>query len=329
VFAVGGAGGLRRMLALNEAIDDFGPIDPALVIESILAASGEQGDLGVVQGLPVLPRWSRPVATGAHALSRLATRLGLGWRVLPNGHVWLGAETWPAYPRELLFTVEPDAGGFFEVAPDVPDLLPGMTLAGRRVVGVVYEASESGRIRARGQFGDDRSVDRGLADIARVVAAVSHPPALMQSHIAQVVTQDAAGHLGVRFVGDSPPMLTIDDVPVWLGVPRARAYVSSGALVQVAFAGGREDSPIAYVFETDAASVKIAFGGGGTPVARKGGSVHSGWLVAVAPAGTLGGPVTGTVIPYDPLHVWNPLTEIPLDGGIITDGWDGLEVPEP
>lgn len=88
-----------------------------------------------------LAQWSRTRGTLGGALDHLVELAGLdGWRFLPDGSVWVGTEEWPAYQGEELEVLleRPDLG--LDVFGLAPDLLPGMTLNGRRVVAVEHRA---------------------------------------------------------------------------------------------------------------------------------------------------------------------------------------------
>ncbi len=125
VFAVLGAGGMRRVV---EGID-YSDVQPRLILEDIARDTGEDFDLSALGSPSTLARWTRVKGTGRKALERLCARLGLGWRVLPNGRVRVAPETWPAYSATApQYTAEPDANGVAELALDAPDLAPGMTI---------------------------------------------------------------------------------------------------------------------------------------------------------------------------------------------------------
>lgn len=83
------------------------------------------------------------------ALSRIVDAAGLQWRVLPDGTVWVGAETWPVADigstaiTLIEFGVMPEQGReWFGV--DSPILLPGTTFEGRRVSDVLYRLHRNG-----------------------------------------------------------------------------------------------------------------------------------------------------------------------------------------
>lgn len=269
LFAVQGKGALREAIDGTDYTDD---IDPRLIFEDLL--DGEDSDLSSIRDLSPLQRWATS-GTRKAAMTRLASRLELGWRVLPSGAVRVAAEEWPAYATEApLYTREPDAYGLAELALDAPDLLPGMTILrpdGRagdpfRVAEVVYTLDD-GAFRAairvqRPEGGQGPSVEKWRGAVALALPALRfHVP-----HLATVVTQEQDGSLGLRLDGRAPPLLTLSAVPMVFGLPGVFVTVVPGARVVVQFAGGDEDSPIVTGFKAGAKGVTVLTGTTAPPV---------------------------------------------------------------
>ncbi|HEU4403798.1 MAG TPA: hypothetical protein VFS43_00680 [Polyangiaceae bacterium] len=132
---VGGRGGLHRELPGR----DYRNVPARLVAEGALAEAGEA--LSPASGAELakpLPRWVRCAGPAVAAFEGVLEPLGLGWRVVPDGTVWAGTESWPASKAtgDLL-----DVGGSGlcrAYALDAPLLLPGETFDGARVGLVVH-----------------------------------------------------------------------------------------------------------------------------------------------------------------------------------------------
>jgi hypothetical protein len=78
-------------------------------------------------------------APGGAALTALATELEAAWRVLPNGHVWIGAERWPdADAADAVLLGEWPAEGRALLGVDEPRLAPGTILQGKHVGRVIH-----------------------------------------------------------------------------------------------------------------------------------------------------------------------------------------------
>lgn len=314
VFAVGGAGGMRSTIPGR----DYGEVSPRLVAEDIISAAGELPDaasLAALDALPHLPRWSRPAGTARAAMTRLAAALGMSWRVLPSGLVWLGAETWPAYTGgekgQPYYTEEPDAAGLALLALEAPDLLPGMSLkppddqakAGAvllRVSDVIHAVDEEGAFRTRVRLvlpeatGQGRQRDQWV----RAVRGALPPLDMRVPWPATVVSQDTDGTLGLH-LDDGAPLLTLSAVPIWCGLPGITMTVPSGTRCVVEFLGGKETAPIVRSFAPDTAFTIITIGDklGASlkSIARVGDSTDCGTVSATSLPG--GGAVTFTVTP--------------------------------
>lgn len=136
VHIVGGAGGLSKVQAAaawqNAQLRD--PLDAALSAAGESLSSTVASTVLSVQ----LPAWTRAAETTVRAIDGLcgaasaATGQAITWRVLPDGAVWLGVETWPAQDipagSDLLEAFP--AEGRYVIGADTPSLLPGVALAG-------------------------------------------------------------------------------------------------------------------------------------------------------------------------------------------------------
>lgn len=90
VRVVGGAGGLQT--ALPGA--SYRNVSARVILGQILAAAGERlsGASPAATLDPILARWSRAAGTAAAQVGRLSEALGVLWRVLPDGSVYVGPE---------------------------------------------------------------------------------------------------------------------------------------------------------------------------------------------------------------------------------------------
>lgn len=309
LFAVQGTGSLRARIAGI----DYADVLPRLIAEDLLSL--EASDLSALSSLPPLPRWSRPAGTVRAAFSRLAERLGMGWRVAPAGAVTLAPETWPAYATTApVYTREPDASGVGELALDAADLLPGMTILrpdGRpgdpfRVAEIVYSlAGGAFRAQIRVQLPDGGD-GPSLVEWRRAVGVALPPLRLYVPHSATVVDQDpTTGALGLRLDGRDPPMLTLSAVPLWLGLPGRQVLIPLGARVLVHFAGGSEETPVVLGHEWAGGFTLERIGDNQNPLAVQGDGVDCGWFtigpgpayaLAPAPPGAPGAvQITGSI----------------------------------
>lgn len=85
-----------------------------------------------------IAKWSRCSGAPLEALAALVSRLGVAWRVLRDGTLWFGTETWDAIEVEARIARSFPATLRLDVAPDAPTLRPGTTWSGRQIVGVIH-----------------------------------------------------------------------------------------------------------------------------------------------------------------------------------------------
>ncbi len=142
IRVVGGAGGLATELEPK----GYRSPSVSVILGDIVGDAGEALSPTVDGSLlaSVMPAWVRVRGSAGTALSTLADALHVGWRVLLDGTVWLGAEAWPAADvgQYDVLDERPEQARA-ELGTDSPALLPGTTLEGRRVSYVehVFDAS--------------------------------------------------------------------------------------------------------------------------------------------------------------------------------------------
>jgi len=264
---VGGAGGLAQEvpgIALRDAT-------LASVLADALRAAGETLATGVTIDGSV-PRWHRVAAPAAHAVADVARAAGLAWRVLPDGNVWLGVETWPEYRTLDAQVVDwrPEIGRV-ELAGDTLGVLPGQTLVVRdlsvRVGAVEHHATREALRTIVLAEPDARPAGRMLDALARLVAALTRRIDYLAHYPARVVRQRSDGALDLA--PDDPRVPSCQAVPIRYGVPGVRAEVPAGARVTLTYEGGDPARPVAALW--DAATVtRLRVNGASRGAAREG-----------------------------------------------------------
>lgn len=273
-LVVGGGGGLA---------DDLTPkfyrgATVGLVLREALQAAGERLSPASDQGIlgTALEAWTRASGSLSTCIRMVCRATGATWRVLSDGTVWVGRETWPAMSlAHEEIRVDPHAGRL-EIASEVPALIPGVMLSGRRVTRVEHKI-DSDSIRTVAYFetdgvpGDDQMA--GLT--ANIQNQISHLDYFAQ-YVARVDAQNSDGTLELQPEDQRLPGLS--GVPIHYGIPGVSAKVFSGARVLVGFEAGNPARPIATVWES-ASLIELSFDGGTAAVARVGdattGHTHS------------------------------------------------------
>jgi hypothetical protein len=186
------------------------------------------------------------------------------WRALVDGTIWVGPETWPdsgLVEADYQVLGEDPAAGTAMLGVEVPTLLPGVTLAGRRVSDVELYVGSSG-VRTRVMYEDvGAGGDRLKQAIASMVRGAMSPGATgpvdhRACYFAKVVSQ-VGDFVDVEPDDDRlPPMAR---VPLLLGLPGASVNGSAAGRVLVGWAAGDPAHPYAmgWDFETLASKVVL------------------------------------------------------------------------
>jgi hypothetical protein len=295
VEMVGGAGQLQTELPPLEHVLAATTIPAGLVAAAIVAAlPGEALAPGVEQALDAyqLPRWHRAGGiTARDAIDVLVydlatwTGLDLGWRMLANGTIWIGLETYPVvdvatYPgTEYAGQVTTDAAVLY--APSGAPLLPGT---------VVTSSGKGGTISTQAVEVEYTLVPPALRAKVRQVmpgqpARVPDLSLYARSWGATVAgPQNADGTLDVTC--DDARMGDMRRLSFRLGVPGATVVgIPRGARVRVRFQDGSPRGAYACDVDQDPGDTQ--------PFALVGDGCGS--LAGIAPPG--GGQVTFSIVP--------------------------------
>jgi hypothetical protein len=157
VRVVGGAGGLATPLAPRS----YGSIPLKVVLQDALRDAGEvlspTADASLLA--TQLTAWSRMAAPASSVVAQLLQAVpNAVWRVLVDGTVWCGFESWPAssLPDTVPIQSEPELGRV-TIASDAPAVLPGTTFQ-YRAPGVGAVTARVGYVQHHIRRGEVRTV---------------------------------------------------------------------------------------------------------------------------------------------------------------------------
>lgn len=226
--------------------------------------------------------WTRPEGRAHNALGALADALGVTWRVLADGTVWLGEESWPAVELTDADVLREDAAeASVEIATDTiaADLVPGVMFTERRVscvehilrgadlrTVVLFERARGGRERP--------GLDRLRSQFESAVRAALPEIAYLGVFRARVVTQNSDGTCDIA--PEDPRWPDLTKVPIRYGVAGARARLRAGNRVGFGFENADPTRPIIVTWELGGVdevrlnATDIIFNGGASPVAHEG-----------------------------------------------------------
>jgi hypothetical protein len=155
VRLIGGAGGLTK----QARIQHYRNTTVRAVVSDLVRAAGETlsstAEVATL-GLQLLAwtQWAQPVGAALTSIASDRRNGGaVAWRVLPDGTIWIGRETWPdaglRAPADYQELVALPSEGWVDLGFEVPRIAPGVSLEGRRVSFVQHSFdAESVRTKA-------------------------------------------------------------------------------------------------------------------------------------------------------------------------------------
>jgi len=280
---VGGAAGLGR--AIPPKYYRGAPL--RLPLQDIIDACGEKLSASCDRDILalVLLKWSRRRGTAADALGSLVNEAGTIFRVLADGSIWVGNDSFTEVVFDHDLLSQDDGDGRIEIASELPRLSPGVTFLSKRISAVVHTIAPD-RVRTTAWIERDtpQRTDRLKGALTAFVRNAVGDLDFLRPYPARVVLQEDDGTLHVQPDSDAIPGLT--GVPIRYGIPGARAKVPPGARCILEFEEGNPTSPVVTAFEPGAL-VELSFADGTHAVSRVGDGVDTGSLsFAVDPTGS-------------------------------------------
>lgn len=244
VRVVGGAGGLETVAGPQGYVN----ATRRLVLADALAVGGEAlSPLSDATVDAALPHWSRRSGKVKDAVRRAVEHAGDGthWRVLLDGTVWVGTETWLPLELDGDPTEESPTNDRLVFPVESAVILPGVTFRGIQVAGVRYELT--GRsLRAHVTGGEK---DELAGHLSALVKRETAGKDLDRTFVARIVAQNADGTLELK-LGDSA-MPGLSRVPVRLGIPGVSSYqIAPGIDCSLEYENGDPSRPFVSSFDS-------------------------------------------------------------------------------
>jgi len=309
---VAGNGNLTRPISPHSYSGGTG-VRVGAVLHDILKDCGE--DLSDLSDGPtldkVLPRWhvaGGPQSSAQQALTKLAEACGGAWRMMRDGTVWFGTETWPEVAPEGVLTQETWQDGHLTLAPETPNMVPGTTYQGQKIEHVTHSYGNLLRSHIR-----TSSVSTALK---KALGGKQQEIDYSREYPCKVVTQNPDGTVQVLPDDEVMRSAGLDHVMIVYGLPGFRAKLKNGARCHLFFAAGDPGRPRVHNWESDPDSVErldYIVGGRAGAIARVGDTVD----IFVEPATPI--PFEGTATPPGSaiagvMHITTPLVGI-VSGG--------------
>lgn len=273
VRVLGGRGGLSGLATPRAYVQPGAYVRD--VLSGLLGAAGETlaaSSDATFQATNLLA-WSVfrvPVSQALEALIG-AVSPGLHWRVLADGTVWVGAESWPAAAYDYELLVHDPAQQTYELGVESPAIVPGVTIDGLGQVSRVEHLIEANSMRTRVYVSDaDRSIKAAVYSLARqAVAGVDY----FALYDAKVISQ-SGNSLDLQPLDSRLP--GFGGVPLRIGIPGVTATVQPGCVVRLGWDRGDPQRPFCCLFDASATALSlslsansITLNNGTLPVARQ------------------------------------------------------------
>ncbi len=220
----------------------------------------------LASGLDAWTTSATPISTMITLLLAAAAP-GSSWRMLPDGTLWVGRETWPdAGIDSTLYQVFSDSpeSGDMVIGVDAPLPLVATTFEGRKVSYAEANVGQGGKGVEMHLWFEDAAVDpadrlkKSFGGVARRAVARTdridygrHYPAVIVSQTGATVDVQPDQVAGRALLPD------MAGVPLLLGLPGASVSGTRGGRVQVGWHGGDPARPYAVSFDASDAFLKL------------------------------------------------------------------------
>lgn len=294
VRILGGKGGLSQLATPRAYVQPGAYVRD--VLSGLLGAAGETLSATADAGFQStnLLAWSVfrvPVSQALEALIRVVAPT-LHWRVLSDGTVWVGAESWPVTSYAFDLMAHDPTQQTYELGVEAPAIVPGVSIADLGRVSRVEHLIESDSLRTRVYVADDdRSIKAAVYSLARqAVSGVDY----FALYDAKVITQ-AGNALDLQPLDSRLP--GFGSVPLRIGIPGVTATVQPGCVVRLGWDRGDPQRPFCCLFDASATALSLSLSASSI-------TLNNGTLPVARQTDT----VTGQAGPY------------PLSGGIVAGG---------
>lgn len=261
---VGGAGGLRSPARARA----YNLTSLRIVLGDLLTGTGERlsptADAATLA--KQLPAWTTAALSTGLVLARALRSADptASWRVLPDGTVWVGPETWPdsgLTTDDYQILDEDPRQNLAILGVEAPLLLPGTTLVGRRVSRVEH-AIEAEGVRSFVWFEDAEAgmapaTDRLKDALGAVVRSVERPD-YHALYWARVIAQRGST---IDVAIDNPTIAaflpSLSQVPLTMPAAGASVQMAATGRVLVGWSGGDPAKPYALAPTADTAMQQL------------------------------------------------------------------------
>lgn len=250
VRVLGGAGGMGATVTAR------GYTQPSAYVRDVLNGlatdSGETLSSDISADLlgTNLVAWAVIAQPTSHALEALLAIVApaASWRILADGTLWMGEESWPSSSPTYELENHDPAQVTYTIGVTSPSIMPGVDVEGIGKVARVEHIIEAERIQTK-IWTDLTDDDRGpRASIAKIVRQEMAGIDYFALYDAKVVSQSADGATVDVQPGDER-LPGMSKIPLRLGLPGTVAKFAPGQYVRLGWDRGNPQMPYACLFQ--------------------------------------------------------------------------------
>lgn len=247
---LGGAGGMLNASTARSFVQPGAFVSD--VLNALLADGGETLSTTTAASFTTtnLTAWS---IVGGNTVSRNLKALlnivapTLSWRILADGTLWIGSETWPANSTTFDTLDFDPTDGSYHLGAQSPFIQPGQSLSGVGNVSRVLDVIADGKLRSSVWL-DFPGNDRGVTDATQQIALNAFPGIdYFAMYACQVVAQSGdLSTVDLQPQGSRNQSLIggLQRVPLRL-MPGIKVQVTPGTTLLLGWDGGNPGSPFA------------------------------------------------------------------------------------
>lgn len=270
VRVLGGKGGMAKDVTPKAFMQPGAYVRD--VLKNITDSSGETLSDTVASSFTQsnLAAWNTVQVPAAQALTALLHIVApaFHWRILADGTLWMGEETWDDATPEYVLLEQNPTEGTYDLGVDAPSIVPGITVDGIGKINRVQHIIEAGKLRSHVWVQLDQP-DRGIkgaisALVRQEIAGIDY----FTLYDAKITAQSGDGKTVDLEPGDTR-LPSMGGVPLRNGVAGTVCKVVPGAFVRLGWDRGNPSMPYACLWQggetvteisIDATLIKLAGG---------------------------------------------------------------------
>lgn len=250
VRVLGGAGGMGKNVTAKAYST------PGAYVRDVL--NGIAGDAGETLSSDIaasllstdLSAWNTIAVSASQNLTALLNIVApdADWRILADGKLWCGDETWPTSSLTYDLLNHDPAQATYELGVSSPSIMPGVTIDGIGKVARVEHVIDAQHIRTR-VWTDMATSERGVREaIAKIVRQEVAGIDYFTLYDAKIVSQSADGATVDLQPGD-PRLPGMSKVPLRNGLAGSVCKVTPGTYVRLGWDRGSPQMPYACLWQ--------------------------------------------------------------------------------